>query len=98
MTVYVDDMFKYPMGQYRYMKMSHMIADTEVELHQMADRIGLKRAWFQSGGSGPHYDVTITKRRLAIEAGARQITLRQCAFMCQQWRKTGKMGKPSDYK
>ena len=28
-TVYVDDMYLYPLGQYRGMKMSHMIADTD---------------------------------------------------------------------
>lgn len=39
------------------------------ELHEMAARIGLKRAWFQPG-RWPHYDLTASKRRLAVVAGA----------------------------
>lgn len=39
MTVYVDNAL-IPYGR---MQMSHMIADTEEELHQMADDIGVKR-------------------------------------------------------
>jgi hypothetical protein len=62
MTVYVDDMF----APYRGMKMSHMIADTEDELHAMADRIGVARRWYQ----GDHYDICQSKRQLAIQLGA----------------------------
>lgn len=72
MTVYVDDMFQYPMGRFGRMKMSHMVADTEDELHAMAARIGIARKWFQDD----HYDVSITKRDLAIAAGAVAISLR----------------------
>lgn len=43
MTVYIDDAYL-PYGR---MKMCHMIADTEEELHQTALRIGMKRSWFQ---------------------------------------------------
>lgn len=28
MTVYIDDMYKNPIGEFRGMKMSHMIADS----------------------------------------------------------------------
>lgn len=75
MTVYVDDMFKFPMGQFRRMKMSHLCADTEPELHAMADAIGIDRKWYQ----GDHYDISITKRNLAIKAGAVPVSLRQMA-------------------
>ena len=77
MTVYVDDMYRYPMGQFRRMKMSHMIADTEEELHEMADKIGVARKWYQ----GDHYDIAIVKRKLAVQFGAKEITLRELAFM-----------------
>ena len=33
--------------QYRRMLMSHMIADTLDELHEMADKIGVSRRHFQ---------------------------------------------------
>jgi hypothetical protein len=50
----------------------HLLADTEQELHKMAYKIGLKRAWFQPSppASAPHYDLTESRRKEAIEAGA----------------------------
>ena len=72
MSTYVDNAF-IPFGR---MKMCHMIADSEEELHEMADRIGMQRAWFQAG-SRPHYDVSKSKRKLAIEYGANEITIRE---------------------
>lgn len=75
MTVYVDDMYRLPMGRFRRMKMSHMMADTDDDLHAMADRIGVARKWFQ----GDHYDIAIVKRKLAVEYGAVEITLREMA-------------------
>ncbi len=75
MTVYVDDMYKYPMGRFRRMKMSHMIADTEAELHAMADKIGLSRRWYQ----GDHYDVAMATRAVAVANGAQEISMRELA-------------------
>jgi len=75
MTVYVDDMYRLPMGRYRGMKMSHMIADTEEELLQFADKLGLKRSWYQ----GDHFDVSLSVRTKAIAMGAVPITLRELA-------------------
>lgn len=85
MTVFVDDMYLYPMGQFRGMKMSHMIATTEDELHAMADRIGLTRRWYQ----GDHYDVSISRRAVAIHYGATTVTMRQLGAMCMIRRMTG---------
>ena len=70
MSVYVDKA-RHP---YRRMIMCHMIADTEEELHQMADKIGVKRKWFQKHSSFPHYDICKTKRKLAVENGAIEVT------------------------
>lgn len=68
MSVYVDK----GAIAFRGMKMAHMIADTLEELHAMATAIGLKRSWFQSAppASFPHYDVSQSKRELAIKLGA----------------------------
>ena len=73
MVVYVDDM----VASFGRMKMCHMVADTEAELHAMADKIGVARKWYQ----GDHYDVALSKRALAIAAGAVEITFRQCGLM-----------------
>ena len=43
MSVYVDSYF----AEFGRMQMSHMIADTLPELHEMADKIGVARRWFQ---------------------------------------------------
>lgn len=89
MTVYVDDM----RAGFGRMIMCHMIADTEAELHAMADQIGLARKWYQ----GDHYDVSLSRRRAAVEAGAREITWRQCGLMATYRRRTGKaLPQPED--
>ena len=54
----------------------HMFSDTDdmEELHAMADKIGLKRKWFQDKQKLPHYDLTAYKRALAIVHGAKEAT------------------------
>lgn len=84
MTVYVDDMYKYPAGEFRRMKMSHMVADSLEELHEMARRIGIARRWFQDPTtmpkvSHPHYDICKSKRELAIMLGAKEMAWRDLA-------------------
>ena len=72
MTVYVDS----EKAVYYNMRMSHMIADTVKELHEMADKIGLKRHWFQDHRV-PHYDICQNKRAKAIAEGAVVVTTRK---------------------
>lgn len=77
MTVYVDDM----RARYGRMVMCHMLSDDSVaELHAMADRIGVARRWFQ----GDHYDVCLSKRARAVEAGAVEVTTRDLVDM-RKW-------------
>jgi hypothetical protein len=74
MSVYVDS----EQNAFRHMKMSHMVADTLDELHAMAQRLGLRRSWFQVSRSGmPHYDICQTKREQAIKLGAIEINRRK---------------------
>ena len=98
MAVYVDDMHTTAMGKFGRMKMCHMIADSDDELHAMAARIGVARRWWQSPEqtSGSHYDIAMTKRALAVQAGAVEITLRQCAAMNWRRRVTGALGAPGE--
>ena len=65
MAVYVDSYFT----TYRKMKMCHMVADTLSELHEMADKLGLRR-YFQDKTRYPHYDICLSKRALALKLGA----------------------------
>lgn len=48
----------------------HLIADTLEELHRVAEAAGCRRAWYQAKSHTPHYDLTESRRRAAIAAGA----------------------------
>ena len=58
--------------------MCHMTADTLDELHDMADRIGMERRWFQvpPKASHPHYDIPESKRAKALALGAHEVCQR----------------------
>ncbi len=88
MTVYVDDM----RAQFGRMVMCHMIADTDAELRSMARAIGVAERWHQ----GNHFDICLSKRALAVAAGAYEVTMRQAAAMIRRQRETGAMGSPAD--
>ena len=94
MTVYVDDM----QAEYGRMKMCHMIADSDEELHAMAMKIGVARKWWQSPErtSGSHYDIALSKKALALKEGAIAITWRQCGAMNSRRKITGSLGQPSE--
>lgn len=83
MTVYVDGLVAHPppadaqtrrAGAPHGHRWCHLFCDPggEEELHALAARIGLKRAWFQESppASKPHYDLTPPRRVDAIRAGA----------------------------
>ena len=70
MAVYVDK----AKNRFRQMVMCHLMADTPEELRRMADVIGLKPEWLQNAGTvKEHYDISLSKRRLALENGAVEI-------------------------
>jgi hypothetical protein len=69
-SVYVDDM----RAGFGRMVMCHMLADSTAELLAMADRIGVQRKWLQSAGTPKeHFDIALSKRALAVKAGAIEI-------------------------
>lgn len=97
MVVYVDDMYKYTrgrlyVGRSRTLKCSHMIADTDAELHAMAEALGLRRAWFQ----GDHYDVSLAKRKEAIALGAKPVTMRELVRLLRDRVETGNSPKQKE--
>lgn len=82
-TVYVDN-FRASFGR---MKMCHMMADTMDELHAMAECLDLSRGWCH----GDHYDISLTKRRLALQHGAVEATSRQLVDLRRKHRTSGQV-------
>ena len=71
MSVYVDELQVCPGARGMWARgSSHLMADSEDELHAFAARCGLHRRWFQKHPRHPHYDVVESKRTLAISLGA----------------------------
>ena len=84
MPVYVDNE-KYPV---RRMLMCHMLADSLSELHEMADKIGVSRKWFQNKKNGtPHYDICQSKRKLALKFGAIEADRKKTVDIIRLWRR-----------
>lgn len=80
MAAYVDQLFEIVsinprarrVGARNGHQWCHMTADTEEELDAMALKIGLKLAWKQHAGNPGrvHYDLTPSRRALAVKCGA----------------------------
>lgn len=93
MSVYVDDM----KAKFGRMIMCHMIADTHDELMSMAKLIGVNTKWIQHPNTpNEHFDIALSKRAIAVNNGAIEITWRQCAMMTKRQQIEGKLGLPQD--
>jgi hypothetical protein len=56
---------------WRGRKWCHMISDGCLEeLHVFAERLGMRREWFQDHPKMPHYDITAEQRLIALQLGA----------------------------
>jgi hypothetical protein len=75
MTCYVDALRPARVPRTRSKYWCHLMADTEDELHAMAESIGMRRSWYQ----GDHYDLTSERRILAVKKGAVEVTSRDLA-------------------
>lgn len=76
--VYVDDM----RARYGRLVMCHMMADTDEELCDMADKIGVAQKWHQ----GDHFDICKSKRQLAVALGAKEVSQRDMVKIRQRIR------------
>ncbi len=75
--VFVDNM----RAKFGRMIMCHMTADSVNELHDMAESIGIRRRWFQYKKRFPHYDICMSKKKQAVNKGAKEVTMREMAIM-----------------
>ena len=77
MAIYVDWMQPcVPNKNWKYSENCHLMADTEEELHDFAVNVlGLRKGWFQNHVRHPHYDLTRSKRVLAVKNGAFTVDL-----------------------
>jgi hypothetical protein len=77
----------------RAVESCHLITDAlEAEpLHQFAERIGLRRAWFHDG-SVPHYDLTASMRARAVACGAIEVDRYRLVELVQELRRRKREG------
>lgn len=82
----------------------HLVADSLEELHVFAATLGLKRTWFQSRASYPHYDVTTAVRDRALRLGTLQADKAMLIACCKKLRaellasethNTASLGRPN---
>jgi len=91
MTVYVDPEQRCkPTSKWRWRHVVHLFVAPETDLevlHTFAEKLGLRRVWFQDGSTMPHYDLTRTKADLAVSMGAEQLTREQTVQYIRMWRR-----------
>ena len=81
--IFVDGIREYPACRLPSKRWCHMATDGDLEeLHAMARRLGLRRAWFQAYPTTPHYDLVPSKRALAVRLGACAVSSVELARRC----------------
>jgi len=85
MSVYIDRIRDWG---WQHGPSCHLIADTLDELHAFAKQIGLRRSWFQDARAGPHYDLTVAKRNVAVVFGAIEVTDHQFITLLKRLRES----------
>ena len=73
MSVYIDEAY-FPIGS---VKMCHLIADSEKELHKFVALLGIDKRFYKVSSITPwrnHYELSVTQRRLAVKHGAIEVT------------------------
>ncbi len=95
--IYVDKLIWWPQtaapGAERYFGKGkpscHLWCDLgeEEQLHELAQSIGLRRSWFQIGAKPwlSHYDLTPSKRALALKVGAKEMSYADWTKKTKPW-------------
>lgn len=89
MTIYVDALTDWGWKLRGHkVKSCHMFTDTVdlTELHETAKNIGMKREWFQEHKVAPHYDLTTSRRELAVSLGAIELGRKESSAIWKQRR------------
>jgi len=83
--IYVDPMKNRGWGFHgRLVQSCHLFTDGGLEeLHLFALEIGMKKSWFQTHNKIFHYDLSPSRRKLAVENGAKEVTQREAVRL---WR------------
>ncbi len=89
MTILVDETMYYPNVHLRYKHWCHMgtddlTANGLIELNAMATRLHLQLTWFQDRAFYPHYDLTPSKRKLAVSYGAQEVSKSDWVKRCRR--------------
>jgi Protein of unknown function (DUF4031) len=74
-SCYVDTVRSYPAAGLRFTEFCHLLADERSELHELAERIGVPRRFFQDHPWRWHYDLPEHVRVEAVRLGAREVDL-----------------------
>ena len=98
MAIYID-----PLGHYgmiirgRTTRSCHMWTDgNPEELHEFAERIGMKRAWYQHElDKLPHYDLTEGRRYRAVALGAIELSRGEAGRLWRDLKAAGLFKKES---
>ena len=96
MTVYLDD-WRQParLGPVDD-RWSHLVADSDEELHAFVARLGMRREWFQDKPGRPHhahYDLPEQARSEAVANGAVEVTWRDLGRMLRDRRAASIRGR-----
>ena len=78
--VYVDNMN----APFKRMIMCHLLADNSEELLTFIDKLGVDRKWIQNANTPyEHFDISLSKKKLAVELGAKEISFRELSLIMQ---------------
>lgn len=64
----------------------HMVSDSIDELHLFAERIGVKRCWFENkrGKNQPHYDIKGYSVTKALREGAKMVSRKKLLYFLKE--------------
>ena len=69
---------------------THLVTDGPIsELHKFAQKIGLKKNWFQDHPAHPHFDIWGKKVKAAINQGARFVSAKEIVHILNRKKSRG---------